>query len=384
MPTNPSLDNTITKIQLPGQQSESTFGVMANNVLVSTTNGSQIVLKTLPDYLNEDLAVQTTSDFVNATTGQVADAAAVGSALSTINTNISPLIDTNSSNASKVWKTNSYGVPAWRDDTDTDTKVTQTPSSENNDYEILFSGTANNNTQTEGAKKNSNLTFNPSTGNLQVTKINGATVGSSPKFSDTTYTGSSPISISGTTISHIDSGVTAASKGDTSAQTPTWGGTFKVPSGTVNATGHLTAFADHNVTIPNAVATTSAAGLMSATDKEKLNNLSIITTRNLNLSDSTSQTLITDSLYNITISGFGTSSSTIKTYNLIAPSSGWIHGIISFTSAKYIKIYFYSDGGTDGVHYIGSISNISISSSATTKTYEFDILNSIWIVHAVS
>ena len=57
MPTNPSLDNTITKIQLPGQQSESTFGVMANNVLVSTTNGSQIVLKTLPDYLNEDLAV---------------------------------------------------------------------------------------------------------------------------------------------------------------------------------------------------------------------------------------------------------------------------------------------------------------------------------------
>lgn len=78
-----------------------------------------------------------------------------------------------------------------------------------------------------------------------------------------TYTGTSPITVSGTAISHATSGVTSASKGDTSAQTPTWGGTFKVPSGTVNATGHLTSFADHTVTIPNKAmtgATSSAAG----------------------------------------------------------------------------------------------------------------------------
>lgn len=86
-------------------------------------------------------------------------------------------------------------------------------------------------------------------------------------------TGTSPISVNGTTISHANSGVTAASKGDTTNQTPTWGGTFKVPSGTVNATGHLTVFADHTVTIPNAVATSSAAGLMSATDKAALDSL---------------------------------------------------------------------------------------------------------------
>ena len=86
--------------------------------------------------------------------------------------------------------------------------------------------------------------------------------------------GTAPISASTSdgvaTISHNNSGVTAASKGDTSNQTPTWGATFKVPSGTVNATGHLTAFADHTVKIPNATATTSAAGLMSAADKTKL------------------------------------------------------------------------------------------------------------------
>ena len=82
--------------------------------------------------------------------------------------------------------------------------------------------------------------------------------------------GTSPISVSGSAISHAASGVTAASKGDTTNQTPAFGGTFKALSGTVNATGHLTAFAEHTVTIPSAMATTSAAGLMSAADKTKL------------------------------------------------------------------------------------------------------------------
>lgn len=90
---------------------------------------------------------------------------------------------------------------------------------------------------------------------------------------NTTYSGTSPISVSGSAISHDNSGVTAASKGDTSNQTPGFGSTFKVPSGTVNATGHLTAFADHTVKIPNATATTSAAGLMSATDKTAVNKI---------------------------------------------------------------------------------------------------------------
>ena len=92
-------------------------------------------------------------------------------------------------------------------------------------------------------------------------------------FTDTTYAGTSPISVSGTDISHAVSGVTAASKGDTSNQTPGFGSTFKVLSGTVNETGHLIAFAEHTVKIPNTAATTSKAGLMSATDKSTLNNL---------------------------------------------------------------------------------------------------------------
>ena len=50
-----------------------------------------------------------------------------------------------------------------------------------------MSNTADNTTRTEATRKSSKLKFNPSTGNLQATQLNGATIGSSPKFTDTTY-----------------------------------------------------------------------------------------------------------------------------------------------------------------------------------------------------
>ena len=71
--------------------------------------------------------------------------------------------------------------------TDTNDAVTQTATTTSADYEVLFSNSADNTTKTEGARKNSNLKFNPSTGNLQATQLNGVNIGSSPKFSDTTY-----------------------------------------------------------------------------------------------------------------------------------------------------------------------------------------------------
>ncbi len=76
-------------------------------------------------------------------------------------------------------------------------------------------------------------------------------------------------------VTHDDSGVTAGSKGDNSNQTPTFGGTFKAVSATVDAKGHVTALGDHTVTIPNAKASTTADGLMSKEDKGKLDDLSV-------------------------------------------------------------------------------------------------------------
>ena len=62
---------------------------------------------------------------------------------------------------------------------------------------------------------------------------------------------SAAITSTGTrTISHANSGATAGSYGDSSAQTPTYGGTFKVPYLSVNATGHVTSISEHTVKIP--------------------------------------------------------------------------------------------------------------------------------------
>ena len=84
------------------------------------------------------------------------------------------------------------------------------------------------------------------------------------------YTGVSPINVSGTTISHDNSGVTAGSYGDSSNQTPDFGDTFNALRATVDAKGHVTAMSQHTVKIPDTLATPSSAGLMSATDKTKL------------------------------------------------------------------------------------------------------------------
>jgi len=108
-------------------------------------------------------------------------------------------------------------------------------------------------------------------------KITIATTATNNVGTITGITTTSPLSGSGTSgsvaLSHATSGVTAASKGDTTNQTPGFGGTFKALSGTVNATGHLTAFSEHTVTIPSIEASTTAAGLMSSDDKTKLNGI---------------------------------------------------------------------------------------------------------------
>ena len=52
------------------------------------------------------------------------------------------------------------------------------------------------------------------------------------------------------TISHANSGATAGNYGDSAAQTPAYGATFKVPYVAVNATGHVTEISEHTVKIP--------------------------------------------------------------------------------------------------------------------------------------
>lgn len=54
---------------------------------------------------------------------------------------------------------------------------------------------------------------------------------------------------------------------------PAFGGTFQVSQPVSDSQGHITAVNTRTVTIPNSAATTSAAGLMSSTDKTKLDGI---------------------------------------------------------------------------------------------------------------
>lgn len=73
--------------------------------------------------------------------------------------------------------TNDYDLvnKKYVDDNITDTKVTQTNSTSNVDYNILLGNGSTELTQTAGANKSTYFTFNPSTKSLQVS--NGTTTG---------------------------------------------------------------------------------------------------------------------------------------------------------------------------------------------------------------
>lgn len=84
-------------------------------------------------------------------------------------------------------------------------------------------------------------------------------------------------------ITHADSGVTAGEYGDIleeqqESKTPDFGESVKIMSLTVDSQGHITEIEDHLVTIPDTEATQSLHGLMSALDKQKLDEIGINTT----------------------------------------------------------------------------------------------------------
>ena len=84
------------------------------------------------------------------------------------------------------------------------------------------------------------------------------------------------IELNANNYTHPTSGANT-SKGDTTAQTPSFGQTFKVLSATVDAMGHTTALAEHTVKIPDSVAEGGPggnSGLMSYQDKDRLDLMS--------------------------------------------------------------------------------------------------------------
>lgn len=124
---------------------------------------------------------------------------------------------------------------------------------------------------------------------------------------DTTYSAGSGLSLSGTTINHASS-ITAGTAGSSSSTSGT--STISIPYVTYNATGHITGKGNRTHTI-NA-ATTSASGLMSSSDKTKMNRLESYTTATTVASlDVNYQTIYVTLSENASLSASGTGT----TYN---------------------------------------------------------------------
>ena len=109
-------------------------------------------------------------------------------------------------------------------------------------------------------------------------KLDGITAGANKVEASQTNGNIKINNVETVVYTHPTSGA-GVSKGDTTAQAPGFGDTFKALSATVDSMGHTTALGEHTVTIPDATATPStdgvggSAGLMSASDKEKLDDL---------------------------------------------------------------------------------------------------------------
>lgn len=123
----------------------------------------------------------------------------------------------------------------------------------------------------------------------------------------------------------------------TANQTPAFGGTFTIQQIKQSASGQVSA-TDRTVTIPNAAATTSAAGLMSAADKTKLDGIATGATANT-----------------------GTVTSVTPGNGLIKGTSGTSQAAITTTGTISIK-----EGGVTNAMLAGSIANTKLSNSKVT------------------
>ena len=127
-----------------------------------------------------------------------------------------------------------------------------------------------------------NTTTALTNGNVKLNLIENNTVRSSHKITGsgaTTVTtdasGNIVISSTDNDTKYTHPSYTARTGEPTANQTPGFGGTFNVGQTVSDSLGHVTAVNTKTVTIPNTLATTSARGLMSPEDKEKIDDTNI-------------------------------------------------------------------------------------------------------------
>lgn len=126
------------------------------------------------------------------------------------------------------------------------------------------------------------------------------------------------ITIAATDTVYTHPSYTARTGVPTANQTPAFGGTFTVSQPVSDSTGHVTAVNSRTVTIPSTAASTSAAGLMSASDKTKLDGIATGATKITvdSAMSSTSTNPVQNKVVNAAISNLTTEAKTYSDANL--------------------------------------------------------------------
>lgn len=226
------------------------------------------------------------------------------------------------------------------------------------DLFICDSKTANANT----------WTYIPSADEPSGTVTSVTIKGSSPIVVDS----ESAITSSGTrTISHANSGATAGSYGDSSAQTPDYGTTFKVPYVKVDKYGHVTEISDHTVKIPVSDNTDTWRNIkVDGTEKLGTNTstgaINFVGGNNVTLSyaDNSITIAAKDTTYSdATTSTSGLMSSSDKT-KINGISSGAEVNQNAFSNVKVGNTTIAADTKTDTLELVAS-SNITLTPDAT-------------------
>ena len=154
--------------------------------------------------------------------------------------------------ANKVWKTDEYGNPDWRDDANTDTNTHYTTR-----IYAGASGTAANSTATSPYIK----ITDDNTYRNQIRLVgSGATTVSSDENGNIT------ISSTDNDTKYTHPAYTARTGKPTANETPAFGGTVTVSQITSDSTGHVTGATDRTITIPNTAAGTNLGLVKSGGD----------------------------------------------------------------------------------------------------------------------
>ena len=188
-----------------------------------------------------------------------------------------------------------------------------------------------------------------------------------------TISASSPITArrddSTVSLNHANSGVSAGAYGAASNTTADWGDTVNVgPRVNVNATGHVTSAQGRTVTLPGNTASQDAKGLMSATDKAKLDG--IAQGANKTVVDAALSSTSTNPVQNKAVkSALDDKSDSDHTHNYAGSSSpgGAATSANKLATARTIKI----TGAVNGQAVFDGSKNITITTTGDSEAASF-------------